>query len=213
MCGGPEIIGIAGLVMSAAGTAIQMSQAEDAKKDAKKQAELQQQQIAEQKKQAELQAQATAISKARAARIQSARVAAAVGGAGVSGAILDTPVTDLNTSLTGQQELDKQQSTLQNTQFDIASSQADLRAKTAIDKANASIWTSVFNLGKAGLEGYNLYNKSTGADLPTASDGGVNDLSSYYASMGYDSEGNDPYLKTYDQSQQEYFNEMNAIGS
>lgn len=209
----PGTVGVISLVLSAAGTAMQVSQAGDAKKDAKKQAALQQQQIEEQRKQAELQAHASAISKARSARIQSARVAAAVGGAGVSGSIMDNPIADLNTSLSGQQAIDKQQTDLQENQFTLASTQADLRAKTAIDQANASIWKSVFGLGKDAMGAYSLYSKTNGNDLPTASDGGVSDLSSYYADMGYDSNGNDPYLSAYDKSQNEYQNEMNAIGS
>lgn len=145
-------MGMSGLMAGASlgstiGSGIDMiSGGSSAKSGAKEQAALQQAQIAEQRQQAAAAARITEIKNARAARIQSARIAGSIAGAGAGGGILDMPLLDLNTSLTTNINDINANLDSQNNQFGIASSQASLTAKMAIDKANAAIWKGVFGI-------------------------------------------------------------------
>lgn len=185
------VTGMAGLSAGATGAMIgggiggqiggmvdSMQAAEAAKKGARSQEALQQAQIAEQRAQAEETARINQIKSARAARLQSARIAGAVAGAGVSGGVLDIPLADLNTSLdTTLSSIDKNLAGQEN-QLNIASSQTSLRAKMAIDSANAEMWKSIGksagSILQTGVMAYGSSSKTGYGENFNASDPGWN---------------------------------------
>lgn len=131
-------IAIAGLLLSAASTAVSVSSATEAKKDAGKKREAQEKQ----------QALTDRLNKAKArrtARIQRSKLAVASAASGAPGSTILGSEISLGTTLTEQTDILTSQSAIQSEQFDIQKSQT-------IDAANLNIAQSVASFAGTAID-------------------------------------------------------------
>ncbi len=127
------------------GLGVKVEAAQTAKRGAKR---LEKVQI----KQAKLQQRLTEARARRQARIRSAQLRTTAGAAGITGSIVEAPLTGIETQVETQQELTAQQTTAQIQQFGIARSQTAQQANAAIAGALGTfaaeaIETDVFGFG------------------------------------------------------------------
>lgn len=121
----------------------------------------------------------------RTARKRVAAVAAKTLGAGVSGSVLDVPVTDVNTSLINLEDYTASMRDIQNQQYDLQRQDISARADIAIAESENKISRAIGNSVSTGFEGasraatsaYSLYeNWGKSGSGTTYDDKSINEL-------------------------------------
>lgn len=141
-------LGVAGLIISAVGTGASIASAQEAKSDARKQRRAQE-------KQQRLQQRLSEARSRRQARIRRAQIQATSGAAGVTGSIVQAPLTGIESGVSAQAQLFREQGEIQREQFGIAESQTVNQANAAIAGALGSFAAEAFTpdaTGKSPVE-------------------------------------------------------------